>query len=242
MKSTKNKNQSFSIEDFEQGLILAGLVTPSSSKEQHELELLVEYESSNLKSPLPKDNTFFKRVTLAAEIVSQLHGEPTFGRIKFQKLVFLCEHAASMELTSRYSKQVAGPFDNKFMHSIEKQFTKNNWFKVEKIQNGKYNRSVYIPLENINDYKKFYNGYFSTHTEKIQYIIDLFRTSKTDTTEIAATLYACIIELLTENSSITEENILTKFYGWSDAKTRFDRKNVLEILSWMKSKQVIPII
>lgn len=240
MKSTKINNQSFSIQDFEQGLMLAGLVTPSSSKEQHEHEVLREFESSNLKDKPALDNTFFMRVTLAAEIVSQLHEEPTFGRVKFQKLVFLCEHAASMELTSRYSKQVAGPFDNKFMHSIEKQFTKNKWFKVDKIQGGKFKRSVYSPLEKVNDYKKFYNGYFNAHTEKIQYVIELFKKLKTDTTEIAATLYACIIELRNEDASITEENILTKFYDWSTEKSRFDKKDVIEILSWMKEKMLVP--
>jgi uncharacterized protein YwgA len=220
--------------------MLAGPVTPSSSKELHEREVLDEFEESTTKKKSSTENTFFKRVTLAAEIASQMHEEPTFGRIKFQKLVYLCEHAAAMELNNRYSKQAAGPFDNKFMHSIEAEFAKNKWFKVEKKQDGKFNRSVYIPLENADDYKKFYNGYFKTHTEKIEYILDLFKKLKTDTTEIAATLYACMIELGEEGTSITEDSLLTKFYDWSEAKGRFDKKDVVSIWSWMLEKQVVP--
>lgn len=230
------------MEDFEQGLMLAGLVTPNSAKEFHEREILEEFEKSAVKEKPSKDNIFFKRVTLAAEIASQMHEEPTFGRIKFQKLVYLCEHASGMELNSRYSKHAAGPFDNKFMHSIETQFERNKWFKVEKKQDGKFNRSVYVPLEKADEYKKFYNAYFKTHLEKIQYILYLFKKLKTDTTEIAATLYACMIELKQENEEITEDSLLTKFYAWSEAKGRFDRKVVVNTWSWMKENQVIPSI
>jgi hypothetical protein len=147
-----------------------------------------------------------------------------------------------MELNNRYSKQAAGPFDNKFMHSIETQFVKNKWFKVEKKQDGKFNRSVYVPLEKADDYKKFYSAYFKTHLEKIQYILDLFKKLKTDTTEIAATLYACMIELHEANESINEESLLTKFYAWSEAKGRFDKKDVINTWSWMIEKQVVPSI
>jgi hypothetical protein len=215
-------------------------VTPSSARELHEREILEEFEQSAIKEKPVKDNIFFKRVTLAAEIASQMHEEPTFGRIKFQKLVYLCEHAAEMELNSRYSKQAAGPFDNKFMHSIETQFAKNKWFKVEKKQDGKFNRSVYIPLEKADDYKKFYNAYFNTHLEKIQYVLDLFKKLKTDITEIAATLFACIIELTEEGAPITEDSLIVKFYAWSDAKNRFDRKDVVSTWAWMLEKQIVP--
>lgn len=230
------------MEDFEQGLMLAGLVTPSSSKELHEREILEEFEQSETKKKPAKDNTFFRRVTLAAEIASQMHEEPTFGRIKFQKLVYLCEHAAAMELNNRYLKQAAGPFDHKFMHSIEAQFTKNKWFKVEKKRDSKFNRSVYVPLEKADDYKKFYNAYFKTHLEKIQYVLDLFKNLKTDTTEIAATLYACMIELGEKGEPINEDSLVTKFYAWSEAKGRFDKKDVVKIWSWMKDNQVVPSI
>ena len=240
MKSTKNKKKSFTMEDFEQGLMLAGLVTPSSSKELYEREILEEFELLEAKKLPAKENTFFRRVTLAAEIASQMHEEPTFGRIKFQKLVYLCEHAASMELNNRYIKQAAGPFDNKFMHSIEAQFTKNKWFKIVKKQDGKFNRSVYVPLEKVDDYKKFYCAYFKTHLEKIQYVIDLFKKLKTDTTEIAATLYACIIELNEESEPINEVSLLEKFYAWSEAKSRFERKDVVNTWYWMIEKKIVP--
>lgn len=240
MKSIKVKKQAFTMEDFEKGLVLAGYVTPATIGELHEREVIDEYEKS-LKGEKPiKDNIFFKRVTLAAEIAAQLHGEPTFGRVKFQKLVYLCENVALMDLNERYSKQAAGPFDNKFMHSIETQFKKNNWFEVEKKSDGKFQRSVYIPLEKWDGYKKYYASYFNFHNERIQYIIDLFRKEKTDKTEISATLYACLIELHNENDLISEKSLLNKFYDWSIQKARFERNTVIETWKWMQEKGVVP--
>lgn len=228
------------MDDFEHGLMLAGIVTPSSVHELYEKELLEEYDSSLNKKIEKSNNLFFMRVTLGAEIVSQMHQEPTFGRIKFQKLMYLCENAASMNLNDRYLKQAAGPFDNKFMHSIVKEFKKNKWFDVETNKDGKYNRSVYIPLEGSNDYKKYYTSYFKNKLDKIQYILDLFRTTKTDKTEIAATLYACAIELTKEENIIDVRRLLEKFFAWSKEKQRFDEKTVLETWLWMQEKNIIP--
>jgi hypothetical protein len=242
MKSIKFKKQIFTMEDFEQGLMLAGIVTPSSIKELHEKEMLREYELLRTKEPGKKDNIFFKRVTLAAEIVSQMHEEPTFGRIKFQKLMYLCEHAALMDLNERYQKQAAGPFDNKFMHSIMTQFKKNKWFDVETKRDGTYHRSVYVQLEKADDYKKYYDSYFKSEHEKIQYILDLFRTIKTDTTEIAATLYFCAVELNNEKKEVTDLNLLEKFYKWSEAKSRFSENTVRATWEWMVKKNIIPSI
>jgi len=241
MKLTKIKKQTFSMEDFEEGLMLAGIITPASIDELHKKELLEEYELAVEKGANKKENIFFKRVTLAAEIASQMHAEPTFGRIKFQKLIYLCEHAASMNLNDRYVKQAAGPFDNKFMHSIVTQFKKNKWFDVETKQDGKYNRSVYVPMEKAEEYKKYYNSYFKNEHEKIQYIIDLFKTAKTDTTEIVATLYACALELMSDCEKIEEADLFRKFFEWSKEKSRFSEDTVSTTWAWMQEKNIIPL-
>ena len=53
-----------------------------------------------------------------------------------------------MDLQDRYAKQAAGPFDNKFMHSIEEDFTRQKWFQVnKKFENG-MTVTKYVPLLN----------------------------------------------------------------------------------------------
>src|SRR5207253_6575195 len=52
------------------------------------------------------------RAVLSAEIVSRLHNEPTFGRVKHQKILHLCEYIAEIEdIQGEYRREAAGPLD-----------------------------------------------------------------------------------------------------------------------------------
>lgn len=226
------------MEDFEKGLMLLGLLTPQSTEEIEEKH---EYDSARNVSPSKKQNTYFKRVVLAAEIVSNLRLERTFGRVKFQKMVYMCEHLVEMGLASRYAKFAAGPFDNKFMHSINKEFMKHNWFEAQQIQEGEYNVVRYYPLPNHSDYKRYYEGYFSNCDKSIHLLIDFFRHKKTDETEIAATTLACVLELNKNDKHVKKEELLKLFYGWHDKKGRFSNNQIINSLDDLKKVGLLPI-
>lgn len=223
------------MEDFEKGLMLAGYIMPATASELHERELLAEYEQQQKK---PK-NIYFKRVVLAAEIAAKLYNEPTLGRVKFQKLVYLCEHVANMDLANRYVKQAAGPFDNKFMHTIDKEFKTQKWFLVEKITERSITRSKYVPLENLEKYKQYYDRYFGPQNEQIQMIIELFRSKRTDYTELAATVFACYQELVQNGTPIAKDNLLQLFYDWSEHKKVFSEAQVVESFIWLQENRLI---
>lgn len=238
MKSTKLDKQMFSFEDFEKGLMLAGYFMPNSVTEMNEREELNRFESA---SEVKSGNTYFKRVVLAAEIVSKLHSEPSLGSVKFQKLVYLCENAAEMNLERRYAKQAAGPFDNKFMHSIANEFKKNNWFSVVKEANNNYTRHKYMPLENSEGYKKYYSTYFSNQDDSIQFIIELFRKKNTDFTELATTVFACFLELRSKQIEVTSEKLLALFYNWSEKKKRFSQTDVMASFNWLQEHGLVSL-
>lgn len=224
------------MEDFEKGLMLAGYLMPKSISELKERDSLEKYETELKKT---SKNIYFKRVVLAAEIVSKLYEEPTLGRIKFQKLVYLCEYAADMRLEDRYSKQAAGPFDNKFMHTIEEEFKSNKWFSVLKMKDGNFTRSKYIPLENCSGYQKYYDNYFSNENNKIQFLIELFRKKSTDQTELAATVFACHRELFAKTNACSMDDLINLFYSWSEKKLRFKRDEILSSYNWLRDKGLI---
>lgn len=223
------------MDHLEKGLMLLGLVTPKSLEELQEKEALEEYERCLVKE---KSNTYFKRAVLGAEIVCKLREELTFGRIKFQKMVYLCEHVAEMEL-SRYVKQAAGPFDNKFMHSIDKEFKKQKWFNTKEVQSGDYKIKRYFPAEKLESYKSYYQRYYAEHDEHIQSIIELFRNKKTDETELAATVLACTLELR-EKHTLNRTNLLSTFYNWHDKKKRFTQIQIFNSFDWLKTKHLLP--
>jgi hypothetical protein len=238
MKSTNYESRPFSMEDFEKGLMLAGFISPSTVEELKEREILENHQKEQKAN---KKAEYFKRAVLAAKIASDLHNQFTFGRVKFQKLVYLCEHVAKLHTEHRYQKFAAGPFDNKFMHSIEKEFAKQKWFRVEKEKKGTLMRSTYFPMEGCEKYKVYYDRYFDNTAHSIQYIIDLFKDKKTDFTEIAATLAACYFEILEKQEQFSEDLLLKKFYSWSEQKQKFVSKNVSLIWQWMKDKNVVVV-
>lgn len=251
MPSKNPENTSFSLADFEKGLVLAGLLTPRTVQEIEELELLQAFENEAKKiSPAKKPvaikkeatkNIYFKRVVLAAEIVSALHAEPTFGRVKFQKLVYLCEHRAALRVHQRYHKLAAGPFDHKFMHTIEREFEKQKWFRVDKIKTDHFTRSKYIPLPGCDGYKKYYSSYFSHRDPVIQEIIELFRKKNTDFAEISATLFACYQEILDKELIFNEDELLSLFYDWSEQKGRFEKRAVLDNWQWLQDNGLVTL-
>ena len=183
------------------------------------------------------NKTYFKRVVLAAEIAKNLHNENTFGHVKFQKLMYLCEHASKMQLNDRYTKQAAGPYDCKFMHSIDSELKKQNWFDVEQDKESKYQKFNYKPLPGLQKQEEYFKKYFPNNTD-IRNIIDLFKSSKTNDVELVATLYAIILEM--NQTKFSESELFDKLYSWSDQKKKFSETQVRETLKWMDQTGIYP--
>lgn len=196
----------------------------------------------NKKSPskLNRSQTFFMRVVLGAEIVNQCYSEWTFGSVKFQKLLYLCEQATKMNFTTNYVKQAAGPFDHKFMHTFKAEFKKLKWYEVTKSK-GKFGKINFAPLENVDSYKKYYEGYYSDAKENIQYVIDTFFKSLTDDVELVATIYYSCNEIFTNNSILSDKLIIDKVYKWHPKKKeKFTPKKIIQTHKWMIGMGIYP--
>ncbi|WP_312602860.1 restriction endonuclease subunit S [Acinetobacter schindleri] len=178
-----------------------------------------------------------KLLSLAAEITFQLHTEPTFGHLKLQKLIYLCQQLKHMDLVADFKQHAAGPYDPVMARYLDKEFKDREWFSYDSDRNLKYK-----PLDKCNDHRTAFNKYFAKDVSEIYDLIGLFRTSKSDHIEIVATLFACWLRLLEKKSSVTEEQLLKDFYAWSDEKKRFSRAEVLNGLSWMKTHLITPLV
>lgn len=231
---SKNKHK-FTLEDFEKGLMLAGYLTPKNEQELIERESLEEFEKANSPSKV-----FFKRTVLAAEIVSQLYQQKTFGRVKFQKLIYLCENAGNMNLNERYLKFAAGPFDNKFMHSVHKEFKRQKWIDSRKVNSNGFYKTEYYPLENFGKHRSYYLNIFRDEEENIQYVINTFKSSNTQRVELVATIYHCLDEMIKNNQEFSEIRFYDLFYSWAEEKSKFTKAEIMKELSWMKENGFVP--
>jgi type I restriction enzyme S subunit len=184
-----------------------------------------------------KANIPFQRAVLAAEIVSRLHKEPTFGRVKFQKILYLCEHHLGMNLGGNYRREAAGPFDNALMRSVQSQIEKQKWFHIAKDEA----RSTFIPLEKAGGHKKYYDNYWSDYQEGLDSLIALLRRIKSEPCEIITTLFAAWNDILIEGMTVTDDAIIRDVRtNWHESKKRFSTDRLKKALQWMREKDLVP--
>lgn len=183
----------------------------------------------------PTNVDYYRRTVLAAEIVWQLHKEPTLGHLKLQKLIHLCQKSADMQLPTNFLRQAMGPYDPKLMRSIDKQLKEKKWFEYKKEETLKYQ-----PLEKAGLHHNDFLKYFSAESESIQYIINKFKSTKSDKVEIVATLYACMDNLLNENTIFSEALLIQRFYEWSEEKKKFDEGQIMKVFARMKETGIVP--
>ncbi len=203
--------------------------------------------AESVAKPVRKANPYFKRAVLAAEIAHQLHGEPTFGRVKFQKLLYLCQHYAQLsDIESNYYRHAAGPHDNALMQSVERQLKKAGWFKsvARKSKGHETTESKgyeYVPLGKAGSHQEYFDRYWDTKREAIQKTINLLRTATTRQSEIVATLYAAWNDLILAGQAITNEAILSEVLDrWHEKKQNVPEDKWRKALTWMREKDLIP--
>jgi hypothetical protein len=194
-------------------------------------------ETKVISIDTPK-NDYFKKLVLAAEIVNQLYSEYTFGHIKFVKINFICGEVCNMQLSTNYGKYAAGPLDPKHMHSVDAEFKRRKWFNVKKRENG-YGFK-YEPGENVDEYKKYYLGYFQNQASSINHLIELFRKKSTDFCEIVATLFFVWKNANDQSLVISNDLLMTHFYAWGEKKKRFIKEDLIKAIDWMEREQIVP--
>ncbi|MBK8506148.1 MAG: hypothetical protein IPL46_30495 [Saprospiraceae bacterium] len=182
-------------------------------------------------------NGYFRKIVLAAKIAHELYMEPTFGRVKFVKILFICEKIVQLELETKYRKYAAGPLDPKYIYSIEGEFKKQQWFQVVKRDRIGVR---YEPSDKISNYKKYFDRYYANQSKQILQIIELFRKEKSDFCEIVATLYAVWKELLENKALVNNATLSNAFFAWSKEKKKCTPDKVGEAIKWMRSNDITP--
>jgi hypothetical protein len=184
-----------------------------------------------------KANVHFLRSVLAAEIIDQLHDQPTFGHVKFEKMMFLVEHLCEVDTGSTYHRKAAGPYDNRALRSIDSQLQKQQWFEARK-EDGRFR---YIPMAKRGGHKPYFNRHFSGIGETLEKILTTFKTAKTEQCEIVATLLAAWSDLLCEKEAVSDEMIVHEVLNnWHESKQRIPEDRWLRALDWMREKGFVP--
>jgi len=184
-----------------------------------------------------KANIHFLRSVLAAEIIDQLHDQPTFGHVKFEKMMFLTEYLCDVDTGSTYRRKAAGPYDNLALRSIDSQLHKQQWFDAQK-KDGRYQ---YVPMAKRGGHRQYFNRYFSEISDTFGKIMTTFKIAKTEKCEIVATLLAAWSDLLREQGTVSDEMIVHEvLHNWHESKQRIPEDRWLKALAWMREKGFVP--
>ncbi len=181
----------------------------------------------------------FARALLSAEIVHCLHAEPTFGRIKHQKLLHLCEHIAQIiEIEGEYHREAAGPLDNKLIYANVKELKKQKWY--EEVTRKPYGHA-YLPLTKAGTHRSYIEKYWPDKLAIVSKLINLMRTWDTERCEIFSTVYAAWNDLLLWGREATDEAILNEILEhWHDSKKRIPKERWLKAIEWMRQEHYVP--
>jgi len=216
--------------------LIADVVTGKVDVRQVVADELVEVSSMPAK-PKRTANIYFQRSVFAAEIVHRLHEEPTFGHVKFEKLIFLCERQCGVDTGSTYHRQAAGPYDNRALRSIDSQIKKQQWYAAQKQEK----RYQYVPLAKAGEHKTYFDRYFSDVEERFSRLIEKFRKLETKQCEIVATLYGAWEDLLGGGAEATDDLIVEQvLHHWHPSKQQIDEDRWRRALQWMKQEGLVP--
>jgi len=237
VKTIEENNELTALRDFLLPLLMNGQVTVATKA-----PIAADVAASDATfdvDPKDKKAVVFKRLVLSACILDNIYDEPTAGRVKFEKLLYLSEHCAQLPLHSEFHRAAAGPYDSQALHSIESQLQKNKWFKRQRIKDES---RAYARMAKADDYKKYLGTNFSAVQKTIiDKLIKIFKKERTVKCEIVATLYGAWNDFIIGGTQPNDKQIVDEVLtNWHESKERIDRKRWLAALSWMRQNGIVP--
>lgn len=180
----------------------------------------------------------FKRSVLAAYIADTLCDHPTFGRVKFQKLLHLCEaHLEIQEIAGNYRRDAAGPFDTQMMRSVHSQIEKQGWIAPVKGEKG----WTYTRGDKVNGYRDHFDRYFGSCKEALEDLLALIAPMKTQQAEIVSTAFAAWNDLLLEGKTPINDDIVDLILNdWTESKKAISADRWHSALVWMRENGLTP--
>jgi hypothetical protein len=227
------------LRDFLLPLLMNGQVTVAASE-----AAVTEVKRSAVPAPAAGDAkthraAVFKRLVLSAYILDNICDEPTAGRVKFEKLLFLSEHCARLPLHSEFHRAAAGPYDRRALYAIESQLKKNQLFQRQKITGES---RAYSRLPKADAYKTYINANLNEQQKGvIDKLIRLFKRAFTIQCGIVATLYGAWNDFIINGENPTDDQIINEVLtNWHESKERITRDRWLAALGWMRQKDIVP--
>jgi type I restriction enzyme S subunit len=182
-------------------------------------------------------------VVMAAKVLDALAGEPTMGRVKLQKIVFLATYHGKVEsANAEYVRMQAGPLDMPMLEGVIKRLNNLGWFR-ETARNGKSSQAAYsyASLTKAGEHRKHLAALTAAQIGVIDQLVKLMRTWSTEQCELLATVYGAWNDLLIWKQSPTVDAIANEVLeNWHEAKRKFSRQKISQMIEEIKHLGIEP--
>lgn len=165
--------------------------------------------------------------------------ENTFGRVKAQKALHLCESVGKVDLGRNPIKDAAGPNDFQHMLAAEDWAKANQFFEFVPRSMGsgytfkKLARFETVVAEGIATLKPVQG--------QLEKVIALIAPMKSEQAELLATVHAAWNNLILDGAEPTEEAIIYEAReNWHASKLKFAENKFREAIATIRTKGIIP--
>lgn len=183
------------------------------------------------------------RLLVGAEVIHRHQGNPKFGRVKLQKLLYLAEaHAGISELNGNYLREAAGPLDRTLIDETERALEAEQFYR--KVQpDGTGTAVTYTPMTKAGHHAADLQALLGSRTDALRNLIALLRDLDKDAVEAIATLYAVWNDARISGQATDDAGIIDGVLAeWHPEKGQKFRKADLQIwLAWMKRQGLTPL-
>ena len=202
----------------------------------------IDVRASAKVLPFPIDRTR-ARGLVATEIIERSAGQPTFGRVKFQKVAFLAEgHVGISELAGCYTRAAAGPFDSVLIEDMERGAHSIAGITVDQAGGTGSTVSYRLGQQRGAHRQELADWLGTDRSAKLGKLIADFAGLTTNQAEAVATLYGVWNDALSEGTSPSDDEIISGLLNdWHPEKRdKFRASELSEWLGWMRRHGIVP--
>lgn len=215
--------------------------------------LLIEYQR-RLGTPLPiqseierhSEEVVKKRVAVSALILNHMKNDPSFGRVKLEKCIYMLEALGLADLNGKYARKAAGPLDVPALYhrrfGIEAVANQNKIFAAKEIASGRSKRIVYQPGPKFSSAVLAGERALGSNLAKAEKLMKIMRKATTEQAEIIATVFAAWNDLIQAGVKPSPEIIINEVRkNWAETKERFTPARLRIALNWLKEMKLTPL-
>jgi len=178
---------------------------------------------------------------VADEIIRVHAGSRKFGRVKFQKLVYLVEaHCGIHEFGGHYLREPAGPLDRRLLNAVEVDLAEAGLYQISQSEDD--GAVTYSPMASRQSASPSLSELIGGRAEAVSALIDKMRDMETISVEAVTTLYAVWNDFLIDGDTPTDEAIVQGVLeDWHpEKKDKFRADDLHTWLGWMRRNDLVP--